>query len=62
MLNVRFNDLLTNILIDTGASCSITDIGSVLKLGLLDQINSHGDLLINASGNPMDILGSVDFK
>ena len=52
----------TNVLIDTGASCSIIDIGSVHKLGLADQINPHGDLLVNASGNPMDILGSVDIN
>ena len=29
---------------------------------MADQIIPHGDLLVNASGNPIDILGSVDIN
>ena len=48
-----------NVLIDTGASCSIIDIGSVRKLGLSDTLHPSPNYVIDASGNNMDILGEI---
>ena len=60
MLNIQFNNTPMNVLIDTGASCSIIDIGSIFKLGLYEKIKPHGDQLINALGIPMDIIVMAD--
>ena len=47
-------------MIDTGASCSLMDIGTIDKLGFnkhVDQQTHHH--LIDASGNNMKIIGTV---
>ena len=61
-MGIRFNNSPTNVLIDTGASCSIIDIGSVYRLGLRDRIIPNSDQLINASGHTIDIMGSVNIS
>ena len=43
-------------LIDTGASCSLIDIGNLEKLGLAQLVISTNHRLINASGNDMNIM------
>ena len=47
-------------MIDTGASCSLMDIGTFEKLGFDNQINEQAHHhLIDASGNNMKIIGTV---
>ena len=54
-----FDDKTLNVLLDTGASCSMIDLGTIQTLGLdMNTIESTRDL-INASGNNMNIAGSV---
>ena len=47
-------------MLDTGASCSLIDLGSVRKLQLNSPINSTYHHLVDASGNNMEIIGSID--
>ena len=62
MIGIDLADLRVNALIDTGASCSLIDIGSLEKLGLAQLVNSTNHRLINASGNDMNIMGSIDVE
>ena len=50
-------------MIDTGASCSLMDIGTFEKLGLNTEIeqNTHYSLT-DASGNAMNIIGTVNIS
>ena len=48
-------------MIDTGASCSLMDIGTLEKLGFDNQINEQAyHHLIDGSGNNMKIIGTVN--
>ena len=48
---------------DTGASCSLIDLGSLETIELTPQIDqTTRQSLIDASGQDMDILGSVCFN
>lgn len=63
VVKISFSDSTTNALLDTGASCSLIDIGSLQKLGLEGNIQkSQHDNLIDASGNNMNITGSILMK
>ena len=55
------NNVTVNTLIDSGAGVSIVDIDTVNRIGLRGQINISSDSneLIDASGNQMNIIGSV---
>ena len=48
-------------MIDTGATCSLMDIGTIEKLGFDNQIDQQAHhRLIDASGNDMKIIGTVN--
>ena len=51
---------LVNVMMDSGAGCSVIDMGTLEKLGLEHQIRTCTDQLVNASGHKMDIAGVVD--
>ena len=57
---MNFNKLSLNVLIDTGASCSLIDMGSIQKLALNSHIKPSLNHVIDASGNKMNITGLVD--
>ena len=46
-------------MLDSGAGCSIIDVGSLERIGMKDCIARGNNVLINASGHHMDILGIV---
>ena len=54
-----FENRKINALLDTGASCSLIDIGSIQMLGLDHKIITTEDKLVDASGREMNIIGSV---
>ena len=62
MIEIDLAALRVNTVINTGASCSLIDIGSLEKLGLAQLVNSINHRLINASGNDMNIMGSIDVE
>ena len=43
-----------------GASCSLIDLGSIRKLKLNSPISNSKHHLVDASGNNMEIIGSLD--
>ena len=45
--------------LDSGAGCSIVDLGSLERIGMQHYIKRGNNVLINASGYQMDILGIV---
>ena len=57
-----FDDKPLNALLDTGASCSILDLGTIQTLGLDMNIIASTHDLIDASGNNMNIAGSIDIN
>ena len=60
VINIKFEYSTANALLDTGASCSLIDLGSVRKLKLNSPINNTSHHLVDASGNNMEIIGSMD--
>ena len=54
-----FDNKKVNALLDTGASCSLIDIGSLQTLGLDTKIITTEHKLVDASGREMNIIGSV---
>ena len=62
VLNVVFDHQSTNALLDTGASCSLIDLGSLQSLGLDMHLANSDNELIDASGNKMNIIGSIDIN
>ena len=60
VVNIKFEYSSANALLDTGASCSLIDLGSVQKLQLNSLINSTYHHLVDTSGNNMEIIGSID--
>ena len=54
-----FENRKINALLDTGASCSLIDIGSLQMLGLGHKIITTEHKLVDASGREMNIIGSV---
>ena len=51
-----------NVLLDTGASCSLIDLGSLEILGLASNIRQSEHRVIDASGHEMKLRGSVFIK
>ena len=51
---------IVNAILDSGAGCSIIDIGSLEEIGLADNIKCSHSCLISASGEKMDISGVVN--
>ena len=60
MLRVQLNNIFINALLDTGASCSVIDRGSLETFCSVDEMNNTTHNLMDASGNNMDIIGSVE--
>ena len=56
-LTVKFGNNSSNALLDTGASCSIMDLGTFGSLGLQYKIIPFNNQLTDASGDNMQILG-----
>ena len=61
-VKVMLNNYRTNALIDSGARCSVIDLGSLSAIGMDKAIKNTEKRLFNASGNKMDILGVVDIE
>ena len=61
-VKASLNGHKTNTTMDTGAGHSLIDYGSLEHVGLHNKIKKlqEGDVLINASGKEMDIVGTVD--
>ena len=58
-LGVKMNNIPVHAVLDSGAGCSVIDLGSVEKLGLSQNIIQASHKLIDASGNNMDIIGTI---
>ena len=58
-MNVKFENNSVNALLDTGASCSLMDMGTFESLGLQSKIIPFPNQLVDASGNDMSIIGST---
>ena len=59
------NDNPTNVMLDTGASLSVIDMGTIDHMKLVDNIRSipnNSPKCIDASGNLMQIIGTVELK
>ncbi len=59
VLKVNLADSYLNVLLDTGASCSLIDLGSLEKLGLDKNVEPLQHRLMDASGNKMNIMGTI---
>ena len=62
VLNCKINDVIVNSLLDSGAGKSLMDIETAEKLNIVDTICETEDQLFDASGNIMDIVGTVKTK
>ena len=63
MVGAKLHNFRTHALLDTGSGTSIIDYGTLRKIGLDNLIDQTcAKSLINASGDPMKILGSVDIS
>ena len=51
-----------NATLDSGAGCSVIDIGTLKELGIQNNIVPSADHLVNASGERMDIAGVVNIR
>lgn len=58
-VKVRLQNEDVNAVLDTGAGCSVIDIGSLEHVGLVDEILKTKDGLVNASGDEMEVLGMI---
>ena len=47
-------------LIDTGASCSVIDSGSLGIFTSITKVDPTHHSLVDATGNTMDLIGSID--
>ena len=59
---MKLENKILNALLDTGASCSIIDLGTIQNLGFDKNITKSNHDLIDASGNAMSIAGSIDLN
>ena len=46
-------------MLHSGTGCSIIDVGSLERIGMQNFVERTNTVLINASGNTMNILGVV---
>ena len=53
------NGTYVNAMLDSGAGCCIVDLGTLERIGLHNDIQRTSSLLINASGDKMDIMGVI---
>ena len=61
-MNVKFNNISINALIDTGASCSIIDIGSLQRIQPNTGIQPTSNPIIDASSNCIKISGAINIS
>ena len=53
---------MVNAILDSGAGCSVIDSGSLEEIGLKGKLHGCTTRLVNASGENMDIIGSVNIQ
>ena len=58
-LQIRLGDKSVNAILDSGAGCSIIDIGSLEEIGSENKVSPCNGRFVNASGILMDIAGVV---
>ena len=61
-MGTTMNRKRINATLDSGAGCSVIDIGTVQEIGLEQNIVPSSHHLVNASGERMDIAGVVNIK
>ena len=61
-VSLKMHHISVYAILDSGAGCSVIDLGFLEKLGLAQNITSSNHRLINASGKTMDILGTVNME
>ena len=49
-VSVKMNHMFVHTILDSGAGCSVIDLGSLENLGLAQNVTSSNHRLINASG------------
>ena len=59
---MKLESKIVNAMMDSGAGCSVIDIGTLENIGLVENITSCDDHLVNASGDEMDIAGVVNIN
>ena len=62
VLKTEFNGVMANSILDSGAGVSVMDVGTYEKLKLSDNMKPTNDILRDASGNTMEILGVAKMK
>ena len=58
-LGMKTNNIPVHAVLDSGAGCSVIDLSSVEKLDLSQNIIQANHKLTDASGNTMDIIGTI---
>ena len=64
-MRTKINGKITNALLDTGAGCSVIDVGTLKALDLwseIEQRNGFDKKCLDASGNVMNIIGKIKAK
>ena len=56
----KLNNKDVNATLDTGAGPSVIDFGTLEHLGLSEAVRKRDGGLVNASGDPMEVMGVVD--
>ena len=62
VIKTRFNDVLANAILDSGAGASVMDLGTFESLKLEQTLENSNDILHDASGNEMNIVGIAKIK
>ena len=60
VVNLKLNNKGVNVVFDTGAGRSVIDVGSLEHLGLANTLKKPKTVLVNASGDTMEVIGVVD--
>ena len=62
VIKTKFNKVIANSILNSGAGVSIMDLGTFESLQLEQCLQKSNDTLQDASGNQMDILGIALIK
>ena len=57
VMKVRFNEVIANAIVDSGAGVSVMDLGTFESLQLGKVLQNSSDTLHDTSGTKMDIIG-----
>ena len=60
VIQTKLNNTNMNGMLDSGAACCVTDLGTVEKIGKRNEITAIDNELFDASNNKMRIIGAVD--